>query len=80
MADKATSFEHQCRAISQTGVSLTPDEVQRINAACNRLESAGEPFRQKYAAMSAGLAHLEKVYQNEHGKQQQLMQTADRLQ
>jgi hypothetical protein len=79
MADQATAFEQQCRAVSQHSGNLTPEEVQNINAACGRLESAMTLFKQKFGAMSAGLAHLEQVYQDEHGKQQQLLQTAQRL-
>ena len=79
MADQATAIEQQCHAVSQNSGNLTPEEVQNVNAACGRLESAVTPFRQKFGAMSAGLAHLEQVYQDEHGKQQQLLQTAQRL-
>ena len=79
MADQATAFEQQCRAVSQNSGHLTPAEVQNVNAACGRLDSAVGPFRQKFSAMSDGLAHLERVYQDEHGKQQQLLQTAQRL-
>ena len=79
MADQAAAFEQQCHAVSQNSGNLTPEEVQNVNAACGRLESAVTPFRQKFGAMSAGLAHLERVYQDEHGKQQQLLQTAQRL-
>jgi hypothetical protein len=79
MADQATAFEQQCRAVSQNSGHLTPAEVQNVNAACGRLDSAVGPFRQKFSAMSAGLAHLEQVYQDEHGRQQQLLQTAQRL-
>ena len=79
MADQATAFEQQCRAVSQNNGNLTSGEVQNVNAACGRLESAVAPFRQKFGAMSAGLAHLEQVYRDEYGKQQQLLQTAQRL-
>jgi hypothetical protein len=79
MADQATAFEQQCRAVSQNSGNLAPAEVQNVNAACGRLDSAVGPFRQKFGVMSAGLAHLEQVYQDEHGKQQQLLQTAQRL-
>jgi hypothetical protein len=79
MLDQATAFEQQCRAVSQHSGNLTPEEIQNINAACARLESAVTPFRQKFGAMSAGLAHLEQVYRDEYGKQQQLLQTAQRL-
>jgi hypothetical protein len=80
MADQATAFEQQCHAVSQNSGNLTPEEVQNVNATCGRLESAVTPFRQKFSAVSTGLAHLEQVYQDERGKQQQLLQTAQRLQ
>jgi hypothetical protein len=80
MADQAAAFEQQCHAVSQNSGNLTPEKVQNVNAACGRLDSAVGPFKQRFSAMSAGLAHLERVYQDEHGKQQQLLQTAQRLQ
>jgi hypothetical protein len=48
-------------------------------AACDRLESAVGPFRQKFNAVSDGLAHLEQVYQREHDAQQRLIQESERL-
>jgi hypothetical protein len=80
MADQATAFEEQCHAVSQNSGNLTPQEAHNVNAACDRFESAVTPFRQKVSAVSAGLAHLEQIYQDERGKQQQLLQTAQRLQ
>jgi len=79
MADQATAIEQQCHAVSQNSGNLTPEEVQNVNAACGRLESAVTPFRQKFGAMSAGLAHLEQVYQREHDAQQRLIQESERL-
>jgi hypothetical protein len=79
LADQATAFEQQCHAVSQNSGKLTPTEVQNVNAACTRLESATVPFRQKYAAMSAGLAHLEQVYQREENTQEGLIQESQRL-
>ena len=78
-ADQATAFEHQCHSVSQNSGNLTPAEIQNINAACDRLESAVTPFRQKFSAMSDGLAHLEQVYQREHDAQQRLIQESERL-
>jgi hypothetical protein len=80
IADQATSFEQQCHAASQNSGNLITTEIQDVNAACDRLASAVVPFRQKYAATADGLAHLEQVYQDEKGKQEQLLQTAQRLQ
>jgi hypothetical protein len=79
MADQATAFEQQCRAVSHNSGNLTPAEVQNVNAACSRLESAVGPFRQKFSAMSAGLAHLEQIYQRERDSQQRLIQESERL-
>jgi hypothetical protein len=79
-ANQATAFEQQCHAVSQNSGNLTTAEIQDVNAACDRLASAVVPFRQKYAAIVDGLAHLERVYQDERGKQQQLLQTAQTLQ
>ena len=79
MADQATAFEQQCHAVSQNSGKLTPAEVRNVNAACDRLASAVTPFRQKFSAMSDGLAHLEQVYQREHDAQQRLIQESERL-
>lgn len=79
MSDQATAFEQQCHAVSQNSGNLTPAEVQNINVACDRLESAVTPFRQKFSAMSDGLAHLERVYQRERNAQQRLIQESERL-
>lgn len=80
IADQATAFEQQCHAVASNSGNLTLEEGQNVNAACARLESAVTPFRQKFSAMSSGLAHLEQVYQDERGKEQQLIQTAQTLQ
>lgn len=79
LADQATALEQQCHAVSQNSGSLTPAEVQNVNAACDRLTSAEAPFQQKYAAMSDGLAHLEQVYQREQNTQQGLIQESQQL-
>ena len=65
MTGQAAAFEEQCHAVSQNSGNLTAKEVQNVNAACDRLQSAVTPFRQKFNAMSAGLAHLEQVYQRD---------------
>jgi len=79
MADQAAALEQQCHAVSENPGNLTPEEVQSINAACARLESAAPPFRANFTAMSAGLSQLEQVYQQEQSKQQQLIQESERL-
>jgi hypothetical protein len=79
IADQATNDERDCHAVAQNSGNLAQDELQNVRGACDRLESASGPFRQKYEAMNAGLAHLEQVYQQEHSKQQQLIQESERL-
>lgn len=79
MAEQAAGFEQQCHAVSQNPGSLTADEVQSVTAACARLESAAPRFRAKFTAMSAGLSHLEQVYQQERSAQQRLIQESERL-
>jgi hypothetical protein len=79
MVDESMTLEQQCRTLAQRTGSLTPQEIENVNAACNRLESAVGPFRQKFSAMSTGLAHLEQVYQRERNAQQGLIQESERL-
>lgn len=79
LTGQAAAFEEQCHAVSQNSGNLTAKEVQNVNAACDRLESAVTPFRQKFNAMSAGLAHLEQAYQRERDSQQRLIQESERL-
>jgi hypothetical protein len=78
LADQAATFEQQCHAVSQNGGNLTPAELDNVHRACDRLESAVVPFRQRYTAMSAGLNHLEQVYQRERNTQQGLIQESER--
>jgi hypothetical protein len=79
ISDQGVAFEQQCHAVSQNRGNLTPEEVQNVNAACDRLERAVTPFRQQFSAMSAGLSHLEQVYQRERDSQQRLIQESERL-
>lgn len=79
LGDDLDALEQRCGEPSSGGGSLSTDQIQARNAACSRLSDAGTPFRQKFNAMASGLAHLEQVYQDEHGKQQQLLQTAEKL-
>ena len=79
MADESVSLEQRCSTIERSTDSLTPREIENVKAACSRLESALSPFRQKFSAMSAGLAHLEQVYQRERNTQQGLIQESERL-
>jgi hypothetical protein len=70
MVNQAAAFEQRCQTLSD----------QQYADACDRLNGAAVPFRQKFDAMSSGLAHLERVYQRERSTQQQLLQTAEQLQ
>jgi hypothetical protein len=79
VADQATAFEQQCHAVSVNSGNPTPPGTQSVNAVCGRLASAVVPFRHKCAAMSAGLANLEQVYQRERDKQERLIQESERL-
>ena len=79
LGDQAANLEQQCHAVSQNSGNLTSAEVQNVNAACDRLAGAVIPFRQKYDAMSAGLANLEQVYQRERNTQEGLIQESERL-
>jgi hypothetical protein len=79
MADESVTLEQQCRTIERSTGSLAPQEIENVKVACSRLENAVGPFRQKFSAMSAGLAHLEQVYQRERNTQQGLIQESERL-
>jgi hypothetical protein len=71
IAAEVTTFEQRCQTVP-------PDD--EIKAACVRLVNAAPPFRERYNAIEAGLAHLEQVYMQEHNTQQRLLQAAQRLQ
>jgi len=79
MAEQATRIEQQCHGVASNNAPFTTAEIQSINAACGRLESADGHFRQRYRATSDGLAHLEQVYQRERTRQQALIQESERL-
>lgn len=78
-ADESVSLEQQCHSLTVSTGSLIPTEIQSVNAACKRFQNAVTPFRQKFDAMSAGLAHLEQVYQRERSSQQGLIQESEDL-
>jgi hypothetical protein len=79
IAEEATALEQQCRQFGSESGSLTPLEDGAHTVACSRLSIAVAPFRQKYNAVSAGLAHLEQVYKHERNSQQELLESASRL-
>jgi len=81
MADDATNLDAVCHGRGTTPrADLTSVQVEAISDACGRLTNALNPFRQRYSAVTAGLAHLEQVYIQEKSRQQGLLQTAQRLQ
>jgi hypothetical protein len=80
VADSATSYENGCRSFDTEHGGLTTAEIEAHNAACGRLLATLPLFRQKYDALRAGFSHLEQVCTQENGKQQALLQTAQRLQ
>lgn len=77
MANYLSVLEQRCSAVPS---DLTPEETDANKAACGRLSNAAAPFSEKYNAIVAGLAHLERVYTNESKAQQTLLQTAEKLQ
>ena len=79
LADESVTLQQQCSTIARSTGSITPQEIESVNGACGRLGSAVGPFRQKFSAMSAGLTHLEQVYQRERDSQQRLIQESERL-
>jgi hypothetical protein len=76
-ADEVTTLGQMCSVATPR---LSPAQDEERSAACNRLSNAAPAFREKYADIRAGLAHLEQVYQHERETQQGLLQTAQRLQ
>jgi hypothetical protein len=69
IADTTRSLQMRC----QNAGSSNDQE------SCKRLSTAFSIFRQKYDALTSGLAHLEQVYQTEKAKQQRLIQEAQGL-
>ena len=70
IVDELNALEQRCRGSMPTGDA---------DVACSRLANVATPFRQKYDATVAGLAHLEQVYQREHNTQQELVQKSQRF-
>jgi hypothetical protein len=79
VADESARLEEQCQVLALSPGSLNSADLQGVKSACGRLESAVTPFKQKFSAMSDGLAHLEQVYQRERDKQQELIQESEKL-
>lgn len=73
LVDEAVRLEQQCRSVSSVAGSIDVEEFAKLTAACFRLEKAGSAFREKYSAVSAGLAHLEQVYKRERTAQERLL-------
>lgn len=79
LVDESATLEQRCHALPLNTGSITPEEIQKDNSACGRLESAVMQFRQKFNAMSAGLSHLEQVYQRERNAQLELIRESEKL-
>jgi len=76
LADEVSKMGQICAVPTP---SLSPAQNEERSASCNRLSGAAPQFRQKFDAMSAGLTHLEQVYQRERNAQQELLRSAQRL-
>ena len=79
LVNEATSLEHDCRQAGPVLGDLTSVEVEARQSACNRLLSAAPTFHQKYDAVTAGLNHLEAVYNREKDAQQRLLVLAQEM-
>ena len=80
LVNESENLERQCVLVAKgSPTPFTPDELQSIRVACNRLNSAAGPFRAKFDAVSSGLTHLEDVYQQQERAQQALIQESNRL-
>jgi len=81
MADEATNLDTECHESGNTPrTDLTPALLAAHIEACGHLANALPLFRQKYVAVTTGLAYLEQVYVQEKNAQQRLLETAQRLQ
>jgi hypothetical protein len=67
------TLERGCRNTLSNSNNLPPAQIQARDVACGRLGNAAIPFRQKFDATTAGLVHLEQVYQGERSRQQRLL-------
>jgi hypothetical protein len=59
---------------------LYPSQNDARGTACNHFANVYPAFRQKYDAFSAGLAHLELIYNQENKAQQDLIRAGEKLQ
>jgi hypothetical protein len=69
LAEEEKSFENACNSID-----AAHGDLEASHAACDRLKRAAPAFREKYAAMSAGLSHIEEVYAREKQAQDALIE------
>lgn len=75
LKDEAADLEKRCNQSS--AAAPVGSEAPRI--ACNRLLAAAPTFQQKYAAVIAGLSHLEEVYMREKTSQTRLIAEAKQM-
>lgn len=79
LVNEVTGLEQGCRQSGPVSANLTPAEIEARRGACNRLLNAAPAFYQKYAAMGAGLNHLERVYRREKDSQTRLLAAAQKM-
>jgi hypothetical protein len=79
LADQVSNFEQKCHSVPTLSGRIVVEELSKLTEACVRLGEAVAPFREKYGAMSSGLAHLDQVYQKERTAQESLIQESERL-
>ena len=80
LLNESENLGRQCASVTNgSPTPFTPDELQSIQGACNRLNAAAGPFRTKINAVSSGLTHLEDVYKQQELAQQALIQESNRL-
>jgi len=76
ISQELASLQQKC-AVGPSGlVSPTLPQSLGRKLACERLSATAGVFRQKANAMGVGLQDLEQIYQQEHQKQQELIQEA----
>ena len=76
---ESSTLDQECQK-SVPNNMLTTEEIENRSAVCSRLKDAAGPIRTKFDAVSSGLAHLERVYQEQRTKQELLLQQGQNLQ
>ncbi|MGC2163307.1 MAG: hypothetical protein WA634_15470 [Silvibacterium sp.] len=76
LVSEDAALERSCHESEPASNTLTPEEVESRQNACNRLLNAAPLFHQRYADTSTGLNHMEEVYKREKTAQEGLLATA----